>query len=261
MRAAWRTPIGFASAALVALVALTAVFAPMIWGDGADTVDTAHMLAPPSAEHWVGTDQLGRDLLARTLVATRLTVLLALAATAVATVVGLALGVAPMLTGPRLGRAVVAAVNMAVAFPGLLLALFFAVVFGVGEFGSVMAIGLAGAPSMARLIQNLAAGVARRDYVAAARVIGQPRLRVLGRHILPNIAEPIVVQVTIGAGSVLLSFAGLSFLGLGVQQPAYDWGRLMNESLDRVYVNPLAALAPGLAVLVAGLAFNLAGET
>ena len=153
-----------------------------------------------------------------------------------------------------------AGVNIAVAFPGLLLALFFAVVFGVGAKGAVLAIGLAGAPAFARLTQTLVAGVTARDYVAAARIAGVGRVRILFRHVLPNIAEPLVVNATIGAGGALLAFAGLSFLGLGVQPPAYDWGRLLDDGLGALYVEPAAALAPGAAVLLAGLAFNLFGE-
>jgi oligopeptide/dipeptide ABC transporter ATP-binding protein len=156
---------------------------------------------------------------------------------------------------------VTASVNLAVAFPGLLLALFFAVIFGVGAKGAVLAIGLAGAPTFARLTQTLVAGVAARDYVAVARTIGVGRVRILLRHVLPNIGEPLVVNATIGAGGALLAFAGLSFLGLGVQAPSYDWGRLLYDGIGAIYVNPAAALAPGIAVLVAGLAFNLFGES
>ncbi|MCL2464804.1 MAG: ATP-binding cassette domain-containing protein, partial [Micrococcales bacterium] len=124
-----------------------------------------------------------------------------------------------------------------------------------------LALGLASAPAFARLCQTLVAGILARDYVAAAQISGVGRLRILARHILPNIGEPLVVNVTIGAGSVLLSFTGLSFLGLGVQAPQFDWGRLMNESLQSIYVHPLASLTPGLAVILAGLAFNLTGES
>ncbi|MDR2253921.1 MAG: dipeptide/oligopeptide/nickel ABC transporter permease/ATP-binding protein [Bifidobacteriaceae bacterium] len=260
MRAILKTPMGAIAAALLTLLAATAVVAPTVWGAAAETMDTSQMLTLPSAKHWIGTDQLGRDLLARTIVATRLALVLALAATAVGVVVGMVLGVAPSLLGRRLGGLITAVVNIAVAFPGLLLALFFAAVFGVGQVGAVLAIGLAGAPGFARLVQTLVAGVTRRDFIAAARIAGQPKWLVSIRHVLPNIAEPIVVNATMGAGSALLAFAGLSFIGLGVQPPAYDWGRLMNENLERVYLNPLAALVPGLAVVVAGLAFNLAGE-
>ena len=156
--------------------------------------------------------------------ATRLSVELALLATAIAVVVGLVLGTAPFLLGRRTGRIVTASVNIAVAFPGLLLALFFAVIFGVGAKGAVLAIGLAGAPTFARLTQTLVASVAARDYVAAARTIGVGRFRILLRHVLPNIGEPLVVNATIGAGGALLAFAGLSFLGLGVQPPELRLG-------------------------------------
>jgi oligopeptide/dipeptide ABC transporter ATP-binding protein len=256
-----RSPLAATAAFLVGVVLLLAVLGPVIWGSAADRVDTARIGAGPSGAHWAGTDGLGRDILARTLVATRLSIGLALAATVIMVLLGLLLGAAPMLLGGRAGRLVTAAVNLAVAFPGLLLALFFAVVFGVGATGAMLAIGVAGAPGFARLTHTLVAGVESRDYVSAARVAGVGRWRILVRHVLPNVAEPLVVNATIGAGAALLSFAGLSFLGLGVQQPSYDWGRLLSEGLANLYVNPASALIPGAAVLIAGLAFNLLGET
>ncbi|SFC97880.1 oligopeptide/dipeptide ABC transporter, ATP-binding protein, C-terminal domain-containing protein [Nocardioides terrae] len=255
-----RTPVGIAGVTMLGLVLLLAVLAPLVWGDHADAVDTDNLLAGPSGQHWIGTDNLGRDLLFRVLVATRLSVALALLATAIGTTLGLLLGVAPLLLGRRVGRLVVAVVNILVAFPGLLLVLFFAVVFGVGTRGAVLAVGVAIAPGFARLVQTFVAGIAERDFVAAARIAGVSRLRIVVRHVLPNIAEPLIVNATITAGGVLLSFAGLSFLGLGVQPPSYDWGRLMQEGLSGIYIHPLAALAPGIAVILAGLAFNLTGE-
>ena len=256
-----RTPLGLAATALTVAVLVLAVVAPILWTDEANAVDTSNILAGPSADHWAGTDNLGRDIFYRTLVATRLSVELALAATVIAVVVGLVLGTASFLLGRRSGRLVNAGINLAVAFPGILLALFFAVIFGVGATGAVFAIGLAGAPAFGRLTQTLVASVASRDYVDAARVAGVGRVRILFRHVLPNISEPLAVNATIGAGGALLSFAGLSFLGLGVQQPSYDWGRLLMDGIQSIYVNPAAALAPGTAVLLAGLAFNLFGES
>ncbi|GAA4708063.1 dipeptide/oligopeptide/nickel ABC transporter permease/ATP-binding protein [Nocardioides conyzicola] len=260
-RSVLRTPVGLTATLSTGAVLVLAVIAPILWTDDANAIDTGNILAGPSADHWAGTDNLGRDILFRTLVATRLSVELALAATAIAVVVGLLLGAAAFLLGRRSGRLVSAGINIAVAFPGILLALFFAVVFGVGATGAVLAIGFAGAPSMGRLTQTLVAGIAARDYVAAAQVAGVSRVRILVRHILPNVSEPLVVNATIGAGGALLSFAGLSFLGLGVQQPSYDWGRLLFDGVSSIYVNPASALAPGAAVLVAGLAFNLFGES
>ncbi len=254
-----RTPLGITAVSLLALVVLTAIFAPILWGAQADVIDTDNLLAPPSAEHPIGTDHLGRDLLLRVLVATRLSLVLALLATIVSVTAGMILGMAPYLLG-RAGRAVTWIVGIAVAFPGLLLALFFAIIFGAGWVGAVLAIGLAGAPSFARLCQTLVSSVTERDFVAAARAGGIGRLPILTRHILPNIGEPLIVNATIGAGGALLAFAGLSFIGIGVQPPEYDWGRLMMEGLPRIYINPMAAIAPGIAVVIAGLAFNLVGE-
>ena len=256
-----RTPVGLAAALLTIAVLVLAVVAPLVWSDEANAVDTADILAGPSADHWAGTDNLGRDIFFRTLVATRLSVELALAATAIAVAVGLVLGTAPFLLGRRTGRLVSASVNIAVAFPGLLLALFVAVIIGVGATGAVLAIGLAGAPTFGRLTQTMVAGIAARDFVSAARVAGIGRVRILFRHVLPNIGEPLAVNATIGAGGALLSFAALSFLGLGVQSPDYDWGRLLYDGITSIYVNPAATLAPGTAVLLAGLAFNLFGES
>ncbi len=258
--AALRTPTGASATVLLAAVLLLAVLAPMLWSDRAAAVDVGQILRGPSATHWLGTDNLGRDVFFRVLVATRLSVVLAVLATAIGVLIGLLLGTAPVLLGRRLGRLVTAVVHAAVAFPGLLLALFFAVIFGVGARGALLAIGLAIAPGFARLAQTLVAGVANRDYVAAARNAGVGRFRVLVRHVLPNIAEPLVVNATITAGGALLAFASLSFLGLGVQPPSYDWGQLLQNGLDGIYEHPLAALAPGVPVVVAGLAFNLFGE-
>src|SRR6478735_12557112 len=138
-----KTPVGLVGLSLLALIVLLAVFAPILWGDKASVVDTENLLAGPSAQHWLGTDNLGRDLFYRVLVATRLSLTLTLLAAALGTVIGLLLGTAPLLLGRRAGRSVATLVNLLVAFPGLLLVLFFAVIFGVGARGAVLAVGLA----------------------------------------------------------------------------------------------------------------------
>ncbi|WP_332871889.1 dipeptide/oligopeptide/nickel ABC transporter permease/ATP-binding protein [Jiangella endophytica] len=255
------TPSGAVAVALLVLVIGLAILAPIIWGDAASEVNDSAPVQGPSSAHWAGTDALGRDIFYRVLVATRLSIELAVMASLLGVVVGTVVGTAPSVLPRWAGRWVSSAVNIAVAFPSLLLVLFFAVVFGVGTTGAVLAIGLAFAPGFARLTQTLSAAVVGRDFVAAARVAGVGRLRILVRHVLPNIGEPLVVNATINAGQALLAFAGLSFLGIGVQAPSYDWGRLLGEGLTQIYVNPAAALAPAVAVVIAGLAFNLLGET
>lgn len=256
-----RTPVGACAAILLLALLALAVLGPVLWGDAAEQVDVNAISQGPSGDHPLGTDALGRDILLRLLVATRMSVFLALLATAIGVVTGTILGTAPSVLPRWAGRLVTSAVNIAVAFPALLLALFFAVIFGIGTSGAVFAIAFAMAPSFARLTQTLAGGVAGRDFVAAARVAGVGRIRILVRHILPNIGEPLAVNATMAAGGALLAFSGLSFLGIGVQAPSYDWGRLLGEGLTRIYVNPAAALGPGVAVVLAGLAFNLFGES
>ncbi|MFJ1883816.1 dipeptide/oligopeptide/nickel ABC transporter permease/ATP-binding protein [Streptomyces sp. NPDC088137] len=255
-----RTPIGVTALTACLLVALVAVLGPVLLGDRAAQVDTDAINQGSSAAHLLGTDQLGRDIASRVVVATRLTLRLTLMAAVIGVGGGLLLGVAPAVVGRRLGRLITATVGVLVAFPGLLFLLFLATIFGVGSTGAVFAVGLAMVPPMARLVQNLTASIAGSDYVAAARILGVGRFRMVVRHLLPNIAEPSVLFATQATGGILVAFSGLSFLGLGVQPPQYDWGRLLNEQLNRIFVNPAAALAPGAAVVLTGLMFGLVGE-
>ncbi|MER6948378.1 dipeptide/oligopeptide/nickel ABC transporter permease/ATP-binding protein [Nonomuraea sp. NPDC000554] len=254
------TTLSVTATIILALLFAAVILGPLVWGDAAARVDMDTALQRAHGAHMFGTDDLGRDVLARVMVATRLSVGLALSATLISIVVGLLAGGLPSVLGARAGRVVTAGIDLALTFPGLLLVLALAVVFGASTTGAVLAIGLAGAPSFARLTTNLASMVAAKDYVSAARLFGVGRTRLLVRHVLPNISEPLILNATIGAGQALLAFAGLSFLGIGVQPPAYDWGRLLDEGLNNIYINPAAALAPAGAIVFAGVAFTLAGE-
>ncbi|MGC0416392.1 dipeptide/oligopeptide/nickel ABC transporter permease/ATP-binding protein [Embleya sp. AB8] len=260
LRLVLRTPLGLAAAIASIVIALTAILGPMLLGDTAERIDTDQIGRHSGIEHLFGTDALGRDIAARVVVATRLTLELTLFATLIAVAGGLLLGVLPAVLGRRAGRLVVATVNLLVAFPGLLFVLFLSVIFGVGTFAASFAIGLGAAPATARLVQNLTASIAGTDYVAAARILGVGRFRIVVRHILPNIAEPVALFVAQVAAGILVAFSGLSFLGLGVQPPDYDWGRLLNEQLDRVMVDPMSAFGPGAAIVLTGITFGLIGE-
>ncbi|MFI6920496.1 dipeptide/oligopeptide/nickel ABC transporter permease/ATP-binding protein [Nonomuraea spiralis] len=255
-----RTPAAVAGAVLVTLMVVLAVVGPPIWGAAAEKIDAGAILQGASAAHPLGTDNLGRDLLARVLVAGRFSLLLALAATLFGAAVGTVLGALPSVLPVRGARFVTGAVNALVAFPGLLLAMFTAVVTGLGAKGAVLGIGVAIAPGFARFTQTLAATVAGADYVAAARMLGVPRMRILTGHVLPNIAEPLILNLSQALGGALLGLAGMSFLGLGVQPPAFDWGRLLFDGFGRIYVTPEVALGPALAVALAGIGFNLLGD-
>jgi peptide/nickel transport system permease protein len=259
--AALRTPTGLLALVVLAVLTVLALLAPTIWGHQAGRVDIAHLLEGSSGKHIMGTDNLGHDILARVLVATRSSLSLAVLATLCGAAIGIPLGAVPTVLGRRAARMANAFIDFSVAFPALLLAIFTALILGAGATAAVLAIGVAAAPSFARLTQTLAASVAGSDYVAAARTLGVPRRRLLFRHVLPNVAEPLIMNTTIAIGYALLAVSGLSFLGLGVQPPYYDWGRLLNDGLPRIYVTPWATLGPSLAIVIAGLAFNGLGES
>ncbi|MGW2254939.1 dipeptide/oligopeptide/nickel ABC transporter permease/ATP-binding protein [Kitasatospora sp. NPDC001660] len=255
-----RPPMAWVTTAMLTSLVVLALVGPLVWGASADRPDPSAVLQGPSAAHPFGTDNLGRDLLARVLTATRPSLLLALTAVLLGSTTGVLLGASTAVLGPRARRLLAGLVNLLLAFPALLVAMFLAVVFGAGAGGAVLALAVAGVPGFARLAQTLAAGVAGTDHLAAARVLGLRRHRLLWRHVLPNIAEPLLLSTTTAAGTALVALSGLSFLGLGVQPPGYDWGQLLNQGLDRVYAEPLPALAPGLAILYAALTFQLLGE-
>ncbi|MFJ4551812.1 dipeptide/oligopeptide/nickel ABC transporter permease/ATP-binding protein [Streptomyces sp. NPDC088817] len=252
--------MGVIALAMLGSLAVVALVGPALWGRAADRPNPSAVLEPPTAAHLLGTDHLGRDLLARLLVATGLSLLLALTATLLGATAGITLGALTAVVGARTRRTLGALINLLLAFPGLLVAMFFAVLFGAGAAGAVFALAVAYAPGFARIAQTLAAKVADTDFMAAARVLGLRRHRLLLRHVLPHIAEPLMLNTTVAAGSTLVALSGLSFLGLGVQPPSYDWGLLLSQGLDRIYSEPLPAVAPGIAIVYAGVAFQLLGE-
>ncbi|MEW5686722.1 MAG: dipeptide/oligopeptide/nickel ABC transporter permease/ATP-binding protein [Pseudomonadota bacterium] len=252
-----RTRLGLAAGA--ALLALVTV-GPWIAGEAAGTVRLDHMLEGPGPAGLLGTDELGRDILARVVVASRLTLGLGLVATLLGASVGVLVGALPAVTPPWVGRLIATLTNLALAFPTLLLTLFVAAILGAGAQSALLAIALAIAPIFARLTHTLAAGVGGADYVTAARALGARPLTILARHVLPNIAGPLVVTAVMAMGGAVVVLSGLSFLGLGVQAPAYDWGGLLNHALGRVWTDPAPALAPAAAIVFTGLALSLAGE-
>jgi peptide/nickel transport system permease protein len=256
-----RSPLGIAAIVGLAALLLLAVLGPIIWGAQASVTDVEHLSAKPGDGHPFGTDAAGRDVFARVLSATRLSVVMALCATAIGVILGVVVGFLPSILPRRAAAFVVSGTGIALAFPALLLTIVLSIAVGTGAVGAVLAIGLAMIPFFARLAQTLTASISGRDFISAARILGVSRLTVLLRHILPNVRDTLIVNASIAAGSALISFAGLSFLGLGVQPPDVDWGRMLNEGLSKIYVNPATALAPAAAIIIAGVIFTLVGET
>jgi oligopeptide/dipeptide ABC transporter ATP-binding protein len=213
-----------------------------------------------SAAHPLGTDALGRDVAARTLTATKLSLVLATAAGGIAAVLGVALGGAAALL-PRRPRNVAArTIDAFLAFPDLLIAIFVMAIVGVGAGVAIVAVGVANAPFFARVALTLTASVGGKEYLASARLFGVPTHRLLTRHVVPNIAETLLVTTFVGFSYSLIAISSLSFLGLGVQFPQYDWGRLVTIGIADFYENPLEALAPAFLIVVTGLLFTYMGE-
>lgn len=248
-----------AGLAMLGILVVIAVLAPLFLHDAAVTVgpDTRAM---PSAAHPLGTDDLGRDILARTLVATRLTLVMTAMATVGSVVIGVLIG-GLVWVGPRWVReSVLRIIDSTVAFPSLILALVIAAILGASTTSAVIAIGIAGIPGFARIASNMTASIAHRDFVGTARLLGVPGVRLFGRHLLPNISGPLLVLIASSFTLALLDISSLSFVGLGVQSPDFDWGRLLNEGLPAIYAQPLQVVGPSVMLIFAGVAAMLTGD-
>ena len=248
-----------AGLSMLGCLVLVAVLAPILLSGAADTL-SSETRAESSSAHWLGTDDLGRDILARTLVATRLTLLMAAAATGIAVCAGVLIGGLIWIAPRRLRETVLRIIDSTVAFPSLILALVIAAILGPGTTSAIIAIGIAGIPGFARITSNMTASVVHRDFVSTARLLGVPGWRVFTRHLLPNVAGPLLVLVASSFALALLEISSLSFVGLGVQSPDYDWGRLLNEGLPAIYSQPLQVVAPSAMLVFAGVAAMLTGD-
>ncbi len=260
VRAFFAAPSGFAAAAGLGLVGALAIAAPMLLGETAAQGSIMRSGEPPSWDYPLGTDALGRPILSRVLVATRLSMALALSATAIAATIGIAVGLGVALLGPRLRPLGLRAIDVVLSFPGILLAIVITSIVGIGTQGAVIAIGIAYAPDFARLASTLAISAAGRDYVAAAVTLGVPPWRRLTHYVLPNIGDAMLVSVFATSAGALIAISSLSFLGLGVQPPQFDWGRMLVEGIESFYATPAAALAPAVMIAVGGLALGYFGE-
>jgi peptide/nickel transport system permease protein len=260
LRAFFRSPSGLLSLVLITLLMLDVIFAPIFLTDPATNLSLLHANEGPSAAHLAGTDQLGRDLLARTLIAGRLSVEISLGAAVIAALLGLAIGLATATVGRRVRTTLERGVDAMIAFPAIIIIVLISTVIGTGLTGAVIGVGVAGSARFARLVSTLAASIGGRDFVRAARILGVSRRKIMTRHVLPNIAEPVVISLSFILTVALIVNSGLSFLGLGVQPPRYDWGRMLTEGVQSLYLNPLLAVVPAVALAIAALAIGFFGE-
>jgi ABC-type dipeptide/oligopeptide/nickel transport system ATPase component/ABC-type dipeptide/oligopeptide/nickel transport system permease subunit len=245
---------------MFALIIVTAVVAPILLSGQATGLGSGTPSSHSTAENPLGTDTLGRDMLARTLVATRATVVMAATATGLSAVVGIAFGIAVWLAPRRLRELGLRAIEFAVSYPTMLVAIIVAAILGQGIVQVVVAIAVANIAGFARLTANLAARIASSEYVTTARLMGVPTYRIALRHVLPNMAEPTLILIAGAFSGSLVEISGLSFIGLGAQTPAFDWGTLLNDGLSKIVVNPIVIVGPAFALTFASLAALLVGD-
>lgn len=249
-----------AGLAIIAAVVLLAAIAPYIAADPTEQ-SVANALQAPSAQHWFGTDEFGRDVFSRVLHGARPAMVVGLLSVAVSMVIGLPLGMIAGLRGGWIDAGISGLVDIMLSFPGLLLALMIVALVGSGLGTLVLAIGVSHVPIFIRLARSSTLVIRELDYVAASRSFGGGQLHILLRHILPNIIGPLIVMATLSIAGAIREEAGLSFLGLGVQPPQASWGNLIREGVGTIFDAPWLAVIPGLCLTVTVLAFNMLGDS
>jgi peptide/nickel transport system permease protein len=256
----WRSP-SFVIGAVLLLAVLGLALVSLFWTPyGLDRAQPGARLSAPSAQHWAGTDRLGRDQFTQLMLGARTAVWIGVSSVVVAFAIGIPLGLLAAAAGRLVEDAVVGVIDIVIAFPTLLLAMLLVTVYGASTAVAISAIGIGVSAEVARLTRISASRIFTQDYVLAARTCGTGPVMILLRHVLPNIWHTLLVQATLAFGIAVIAEASLSYLGLGTPPPAPSWGRMLQEAQSTVSMAPWNVLLPGLAVAVAVVGVNLLGD-
>jgi peptide/nickel transport system permease protein len=255
-----RNPLNVGAIVLISGFAVAALFAPLFAPADPLAQELAARLQPPSAAHWLGTDQLGRDILSRLLYGARISLVIGIVVVVSAGVFGTIVGIVAGYAGGLVDEVLMRFTEVFLAFPPLILAMAIAGALGPSLTNAIIAIAAVTWAVYARLARGQLLSLRRREFVEAARSIGASRGRILLRHLLPNALAPLLVQASFDMGSAIISAAGLSFIGFGAQPPTPEWGVMISEGRNFISTQPWLALFPGLAILLAVGAFNLLGD-
>jgi ABC-type dipeptide/oligopeptide/nickel transport system permease subunit len=255
---------GGIGAALVAVLVLTAIVGPVLLS-GSPSADfglqnLSNTMAQPSAAHWLGTDQLGRDEFTRLIEGARYTIFIGVVSVLVAGLLGLIVGAVSGYAGGWFDLLTQRVVEIILAFPGFLLALALVAVLGSGMTNVVISVATAAFPRFVRVTRAAVIVVKESTYIEAARSVGVPPMRLLTRHIVPNALSSVIVQAPLEVGSAVMTAAGLGFLGLGVAQPTPEWGSMMGDARELIFTNASLITYPGVTIMLLILAFNLLGD-
>jgi peptide/nickel transport system permease protein len=256
-----RQPLAAVGLSILILFLICALFAPWLAPDDPAQLDLAKRLATPGLTHWFGTDELGRDILSRTLYGARISLVVAVSVVGLSGLLGLIAGiVAGFYAGWPDTILNVYVANAFLALPGILLAIAFVAFMGPGLLNVILALSISGWVGYARLVRAQVLAVKEREFVEAARALGASDLRIICRHVLPNILQPLIVQAAIGMAGAVLAEATLSFLGLGIPAPAASWGSMLNDARSHLFDSPHLVFFPAMAVMLCVLSFNFIGD-
>lgn len=252
-----RSRLALPGALIVLAFILVAIFAPWIANHDPYKNDLLAVLLPPSGEHWFGTDELGRDIYSRVVYGARLSLTEGLLSVALAVVIGGPIGVVSAYIGGWLDMVLMRLIDILLAFPGVLLAIFIVSVLGTSLVNAIIAVAIYGVPIFARLARSSTLSVKEEPYIAACRVAGMGDFRIIWRHILPNIATSILVMAALRVAIAILTASSLSFLGLGAQPPSPEWGALLSNGRNYLLIAPHLVIFPGLAIILVVFGLNL----
>lgn len=239
---------------------ITAAAGPLFSPYSPTTTNLKDRLASPSAQHWLGTDDIGRDTLSRLIYGSRMSLMVGVVALSIAAIVGIISGLLAGYYGKWVNMVIMRIIDALMSFPMILLALLLAGLLGGGLLNVMIALGVAMIPGYARLMCGQVLAIKENDYILAENSMGGSGFRVMFRHVLPNALPPLIVMVTMQIGAAILAEAGLSYLGIGITPPTPSWGSMVNDGFTYLTTNPLLSFVPGLAIMIVVFAFNMVGD-
>ena len=251
---------GLIGLAIIGVLVIMALFAPLIAPHSPEEINTSLRGAGPSAEYWLGNDDIGRDILSRLIYGSRIALIVGLGATAIAVTIGVTVGATAGYFGGRVDFLLSRLVDTLMSFPLLALLLTLSAVFGPSLRNVVVVIGLTVWASYARLVRAEVLSLRERDFILAARASGAGDRRIIFRHIVPNALGPVIVIASLAIGGIIILESALSFLGLGVSRPTASWGTMLSDGREFIRNYPHIAIAPGIAITITVLSFNLVGD-
>lgn len=253
--------VGVVAVAFLALCAILAIVAPWVTPHDPNAQNLQAILQYPNSAHWLGTDDLGRDVLSRLIAGTRVSLVAALQATLIAVIFGVPLGLISGFFGGWVDRSIMFVNDAIMAMPGLLLAIAIVGMLGPGLTNAMIAIGIVFVPRILRIVRGSVMEIKEETYIEASRSIGTPTGRIIRQHVLRNVRSPLIVGISLLTGRAMLNEASLSFLGLGAQYPESSWGEMLGRAFPFVDRAPFLIVFPGIAIALVVLAFNMAGDS